>query len=79
MTDWTDEQIDVATRVFCAGLPLETQPDAHSLAGLIAKGRCMAPKCKCWEGGRTVTKAALDAALAAAPPITERKRDERTP
>lgn len=63
--DWTDKQIDVATRVFCAGLPLETHPDANSLEGLIAKARCMAPNCKCWEGGRQVTIAALNAAVAA--------------
>jgi hypothetical protein len=67
MTDWTDEQIDAATRVFCAGLPLETHPDANSLAGMVAKGRCWAPNCECWEGGRTVTRAALDAAVRAKP------------
>jgi hypothetical protein len=65
---WTDEQIDAATRVFCAGLPLETHPDANSLAGMVAKGRCMAPKCKCWEGGRQVTRAALEAAVRATAP-----------
>ena len=65
--NWTDEQIDIATRVFCAGLPLETHPQANTLAGLIAHGRCLAPNCNCWEGGRQVTKAALDAALANRP------------
>jgi hypothetical protein len=62
--DWTDEQIDAATRVFCAGLPLETHPQANSLAGMIAKGRCLAPNCDCWEEGRAVTRAALEAAAA---------------
>lgn len=66
MADWTDEQIDAATRVFCAGLPLETHPEANTLAGLIAIGRCTAPDCICWDGGRIVTRAALDAAMNAA-------------
>lgn len=65
--NWTDEQIDAATRVFCAGLPLETDDRSKTLAGMIAQGRCMAPNCGCWEGGRQVTKAALDAALANRP------------
>jgi hypothetical protein len=62
MTDWTDEQIDIAARVICNGFPLASHPDANTLAGMIAKGRCMAPNCNCWEQGRALTKAALEAA-----------------
>lgn len=64
MTAWTDEQINIAARVFCNGFPLASHPDANTLAGMIAKGRCFAPKCKCWERGRALTKAALEAASA---------------
>lgn len=64
MADWTDEQIDIAARVFCNGFPLASHPDANTLAGLIAQGRCWAPKCKCWEQGRALTKTALEAASA---------------
>lgn len=58
----TDAEIDAATRVFCTGLPLDSHPAANTVAGMIARGRCMAPDCDCWEQGREVTRMALTAA-----------------
>lgn len=61
----TDEQVEIAARVFCNGFPLDSHPRANSVAGKIAKGRCWAPKCPCWKQGKELTRAALRAALAA--------------
>lgn len=64
MAEPTDKQVEVAARVFCNGFPLDSHPDAKSLAGRIAKGRCLAPECLCWEQGKELTRAALSAAFA---------------
>lgn len=62
MSQWSDAQVDAATRVVCAGLPLEADERSQSALGKIARGRCMAPHCGCWKEGRVVVRAALDAA-----------------
>lgn len=62
MTKWTEEQVEAAARVFCNGLPLASSPKADTLAGMVAKGRCWAPECPCWEQGKELTRGALEAA-----------------
>ena len=59
--DWREEAIEEETRIFCCGLPLPKvgEPALHS----IARGKCAGPHCPCWEDGKRVTKAALDAAV----------------
>lgn len=61
----TETEIEAATRVFCNGLPIASNPKAGTLAGVVANGRCWAPDCGCWEQGKQVTRAALEAAAAA--------------
>lgn len=63
MSEPTEQQVEVAARVFCNGFPLDSHPRANSVEGMIAKGRCLAPDCLCWEQGRELTRAALKAAL----------------
>lgn len=60
--EWTDSAIDAATRVFCAGLPLESDDRSQTPVGKLARGRCLGPDCPCWREGREVTRAALNAA-----------------
>jgi hypothetical protein len=64
MTEPTDKQVEVATRVFCNGLPVDSHPRANSIEGRIAKSSCCAPDCLCWEQGKELTRAALAAAFA---------------
>lgn len=61
----TEAAVEIATRIFCHGIPMDIDPRSMTLAGLIAKGRCMAPDCKCWEPGKEVARAALTAAASA--------------